>query len=429
LSETSLVSSPATDRSSESPTRSTAGTPVSPKIRRDVQATFASFALSGAVGGTWFSRIPAVREHLHADLRTVGFVLLCMGLGSLITMPFTGRITQRLSAPIVCRYASMTACLLMPILPFNSNTLGFAAVLLVMGGAYGMWDVTLNVHAASTEKACGKPIMPMLHGSWSAGLIVGSSIGALMAGAGVSLRLHFLLVMPVMLVLSVLATRWWTDHRVEAAAAAAAAASDVEGDHRTPGSPALAKTARVLTVPIILIGIMTMCSTLSEGAASDWLALYLHDDRGVSQGLAALIFTTYTVALTIGRFSGGGVLQRFGRVNTLRLSGCVTAAGIVATVVVPGIGGPFLGAILWGLGLSVVFPVAVTAAGDVGGKNAAGAISAVSTIAYGSFLAGPPLIGILAQDLSIGIALWFVAIMAFGITLLAPFTNPRRLKA
>jgi fucose permease len=234
----------------------------------------------------------------------------------------------------------------------------------------------------------------------------------------VSLRLHFLLVMPVMLVLSVLATRWWTDHRVV----------DADLDRHTAGTSARAKTVRVLTVPIILIGIMTMCSTLREGAASDWLALYLHDDRGVSQGLAALIFTTYTVALTLGRFSGGGVLQRFGRVDTLRLSGCVTAAGIVATVVVPGIGGPFLGAILWGLGLSVVFPVAVTAAGDVGGKNAAGAISAVSTIAYGSFLAGPPLIGILAQDLSIGIALWFVAIMALGITLLAPFTNPRRLR-
>ncbi len=393
--------------------------PVSRNVRRDVQATFASFALSGAVGGTWFSRIPAVREHLHADLRTVGFVLLCMGLGSLITMPFTGRITQRVSAPVVCRFASMTACLLMPVLPFISNTLGFAAVLLVMGGAYGMWDVTLNVHAAATEKARAKPIMPMLHGSWSAGLIVGSGIGALMAGAGVSLRLHFLLVMPVMLVLSVLATRWWTDHRV------ADVAADL--DRHTAGSTA-GTTARVLTVPIILIGIMTMCSTLSEGAASDWLALYLHDDRGVSQGLAALIFTTYTVALTLGRFSGGGVLQRFGRVTTLRLSGCVTAAGIVATVVVPGIGGPFLGAILWGFGLSVVFPVAVTAAGDVGGKNAAGAISAVSTIAYGSFLAGPPLIGILAQDLSIGIALWFVAIMALGITLLAPFTNPRRLR-
>ncbi len=389
-----------------------------------MQATFASFGLSGAVGGTWFSRIPAVREHLHADLRTVGFVLLCMGLGSLITMPFTGRITQRVSAPVVCRYASMTACLLMPVLPFISNTLGFAAVLLVMGGAYGMWDVTLNVHAAATEKAGGKPIMPMLHGSWSAGLIVGSGIGALMAGAGVSLRLHFLLVMPVMLVLSVLATRWWTDHRV--VDADMATDLDRHTADSTAGTSARAKTARVLTVPIILIGIMTMCSTLSEGAASDWLALYLHDDRGVSQGLAALIFTTYTVALTIGRFSGGGVLQRFGRVDTLRLSGCVTAAGIVATVVVPGIGGPFLGAILWGLGLSVVFPVAVTAAGDVGGKNAAGAISAVSTIAYGSFLAGPPLIGILAQDLSIGIALWVVAIMAFGITLLAPFTNPRR---
>jgi len=169
-----------------------------------------------------------------------------------------------------------------------------------------------------------------------------------------------------------------------------------------------------VTAPIALLAVMLICSNIGEGSASDWLELYAHDDRGFRPGVAAAVFTTYTVAVTVGRLLGGPVITRLGRVATLRLCGLVTCAGLACTLHLPTAAGPYVGAALWGLGLSVVFPMAITAAGEHGRDNSAGAISAVSTMGYGAFLTGPPVIGLLAQDWSIGAALHLVMAMSWG---------------
>jgi len=174
----------------------------------------------------------------------------------------------------------------------------------------------------------------------------------------------------------------------------------------------------------VLIAAMTLCSNVGEGSASDWLALYVHDERGFAAGSAAAVYTVYTVALTIGRLGGSVVIGRLGRVRTLRIAGIVSALGVGITLTLPGGAGPFVGATVWGLGLAVVFPAAISAAGDSGGANAAGAIAAVSTMAYGAFLVGPPLIGLLAQSLSIGAALRVVLVLALGISVLAFAARP-----
>ncbi len=379
-------------------------------IRRDVIASFAGFTLSGIVAGTWFSRIPAVRDHLHADLRTMGVVLLCFGLGSFCSMPFGGRLNLRFGARAVCTAASAVTCAVLPALTFVTSAVAFGAVLFLAGAAFGMWEVTLNVHGAAVEKASESTIMSALHGFWSGGLILGSTVGALLASRGSGLSAHFLVVFPLVLVLNVVALASWRDYHPTGAASPAR--EPTPGRRRRRVSPAI-------TLPIILLAAMTLCSNVGEGSAADWMALYAHDDRGFSAGRAAAVYATYTIALTVGRLLGSAVIARIGRVSTLRIAGVVSAVGVAALLVLPGAAGPFVGAAIWGLGLSVVFPAAISAAGDHGGDNAAGAISAVSTMAYGAFLVGPPLIGLLAQSLSIGSALRVVFVLALGISVLA----------
>jgi len=380
----------------------------SPVQRRDVVSTFASFTFSGVLAGTWYSRIPAVRDHLDADLRTIGFVLVCMGLGSFAAMSLGGRAAHAFGTARVCGTASTLACLLFPTLSLMGNAAGFAALLFVAGGCFGMWEVMLNVHGAEVERSCGRPIMPALHGFWSGGLILGSGLGALLAGHDVSLQEHFWTVLPVVLVVNVVAVTRWHDHRLPADATPGA----------RPGRRAR-PTTRAVTLPIVLLAVMLICSNIGEGSASDWLELYAHDERGLLPGLAAAVYTTYTVTVTIGRLSGGFVTAQWGRVATLRMCGLVTCAGLACTLFVPTAAGPYVGAALWGLGLSVVFPMAISAAGEHGRDNSAGAIAAVSTMGYGAFLTGPPLIGLLAQDRSIGTALGVVMVMSLGVTLLA----------
>lgn len=373
-----------------------------PDTRRDLVATFVCFGLLGFVSGTWFSRIPAVRDHLQADLQTVGLVLVCLGIGSFASMPFGGRLSRRFASRRVCLVAGVAVAATYAALPLVTSPIGFAAVLLLAGAATGLFEVMLNVHGADVERAVGRSVMPALHGLWSGGLLLGSALGAVLAGLGLPFGPHFWLVLPVFVVANTVGTLFWNDHR----------APVLDGKRARPA-------ARALTLPVILLAVMLLCSNVGEGSASDWLALYVHDERGFSEGAAAAAFTCYSLMITVGRLTGGFVLDRLGRVTTLRLCGVITAAGVATVLFLPSPVGPFLGAGLWGLGLSVVFPAAITAAGEHGRDNSAGAISAVATLGFGAFLTGPPLIGLLAQRISIGPALGLVGLLALGVTALA----------
>jgi fucose permease len=384
-------------------------------VRRDLAATFTSFGLCGFVAGTWFSRIPAVRDHLAVGLGVVGLVLVGMGLGAFLTMPFGGRLTNRFSSRRVGMVAALGTAVFFSLLPFAQSPVLFGALLLLAGSCFGLWEVTLNVHGADVERAAGRSVMPALHGLWSAGVMAGSGVGAVLASADVAIGPHFWLLMPAAAVANLLVARGWHDHRLPAAAGGG-------------GRPRM----RALTLPVVLLAIMLICSNTAEGSASDWLALYAHDERGFGQGGAAAAFTTYSVTSTAGRLLGGFVVDRLRPTATLRLSGLVTCAGIAAVLFLPGAAGPFVGAALWGAGLAVVFPTAITIAGGHGGDNSAGAISAVSAMGYGAFLTAPPLIGLIAQHVSLGFALGCVMVLSLGITALAgrstrPFRRSRPL--
>ena len=382
-----------------------------PETRRDLTATFCCFGLLGLVSGTWFSRIPAVRDHLQADLQTVGLVLVCLGVGSFISMPFGGRLSHRFSSRRICLLAGIAIAATYAILPLVTSPILFGAVLLLAGAATGLYQVMLNVHGADVERSVGRSVMPALHGLWSGGLLLGSGLGAVLAGLQLSLGQHLWLILLAFAVANTISTRFWRDHRQPVR----------DGRRERPQT-------RALMLPVIMIAVMLLCCNLGEGTASDWLALYAHDERGFSEGAAGAVFTCYSLMITIGRLGGGFVLDRLGRVATLRLCGVITAAGFAIVLFLPSAIGPYLGAGLWGLGLSVVFPAAVTTAGEYGRDNAAGAIAVVSTLGYGAFLTGPPLIGLLAQRISIGGALGIVGLLALGITVLAGATaGPRPL--
>ena len=142
----------------------------------------------------------------------------------------------------------------------------------------------------------------------------------------------------------------------------------------------------------LAIGLMVLCFAMVEGTANDWLALGLIDGYGVAHWVGVAGFATFVVAMTSGRLYGPVLLDRFGRPAVLWGSASLAAIGAVLTVqgqVLPLVA---LGIVLWGLGAALGFPVGMSAAAD-GGPRAAARVSVVSTIGYGAFLAGPPLLG------------------------------------
>ncbi len=170
---------------------------------------------------------------------------------------------------------------------------------------------------------------------------------------------------------------------------------------------------------------MCFCAAWAEGAANDWLALMLHDNRDASAAAAAAGFAVFATAMTIGRVAGNKVVNTFGRVPVLRVGAVVATVGVVVLLTVPFLAASYAGALLWGLGIAIAFPLAMSAAGETPGRGPA-AIAMVATIAYTGFLVGPPLIGSIAHATGLDKALWVVAGLTIAMFLLSGTARPRR---
>jgi len=168
----------------------------------------------------------------------------------------------------------------------------------------------------------------------------------------------------------------------------------------------------------VAAALLTLVAAWAEGSANDWLALLLTDERAADPAGAAAGFTVFTSAMTIGRLAGGRAVDRFGVVRVLRTGSLLATAGVLLLLAVPTLSVGYPAAAAWGLGVSVAFPLAISAAGRSPVRPAR-AISVASTTGYAAFLIGPPVIGWLATEFGLGNALWIVVVMTLGIGLLA----------
>ena len=406
--------------------RARRGPAAEPRLRRAALATALVFAVNGFLLAAWVSRLPATRDRLGASAAELGLVLLAPGVGSLLSMPFSGRWCRRFGSRRVVGAATVAACAVLAALAAVPNLVTLGLGLFVWGSFYGSWDVAMNVHGSAVEQRAGREWMPRYHACWSVGGIAGAGFGALAAHAGSPLALHFTVVAVVCAALVALALRSFIEDRVEAVEAAGSTPGASDPDPPLPApEPSGPGRGRVLTGRLLLVGVVTLCATTLEGAAADWLALFLTDERAATASLAAAGYAVFAVAMAAGRFSGTAVAERLGRDGAVRAGGLVSLAGVLLTVLGPGLAGAYAGAALWALGVCLVFPAAVSAGGETPDRPA-DAIAAVTTIGYGGFLVGPPLIGLLADQVGLGRALLVLCLLAGGIVALAPAVRSRR---
>jgi MFS family permease len=239
-------------------------------------------------------------------------------------------------------------------------------------------------------------------------------MGALAARAGLEPVLHFALASAVVGAASLLALPRLPDSRVTDGR------PECEGERHVPAKP----LRPIVTDPRLLgLGLMTFCAAWAEGSANDWLALLLTDDRDATGAQAALGFAVFATAMTLGRVAGNRVVDALGRVRALRWGATLATTGVVLLLAVPTLATGYAGALLWGLGIAVAFPLAMSAAGETPGRGPA-AIAMVATIAYTGFLVGPPLVGTIAHHTGLDQALWVVVALAVGMLALAGTARP-----
>jgi MFS family permease len=382
----------------------------------------------GFVGASSFSRMPVIRDQLGCTPTQLAFALVCMGIGSVLGMPFTGRLVDRYSSRTVSVVAIIICLGGWTMVPMARSVPALALMLLLIGLGTGVGDVAMNVQGHLVEERRRKVLMPYWHGLFSLGAVSGALAGALAASIGLPIAWQLPGVSVVLMVAMWLAT---TRYIPDAGLHSSASSEPIEEPiFDEPQVLALDRSPRgqlertALQPVEILLGIITFATALGEGAANDWLALMLVDNRGAPAAVGALTFAGFNVTMAIGRFTGGVVIQRYGRAPVLRIAGLLACTGVAGLCLVNSTLIALLGALAWGLGLSVVFPSAMSAAGEVPGRGSR-AIAVVATIGYGGFLLGAPLIGFLAHMMPLDRALLAVALLVLLIAVLAPAARER----
>ncbi|GAA1517632.1 MFS transporter [Dactylosporangium maewongense] len=382
-------------------------------MRSAALGTALVFTASGTLLGTWVSRIPAVVAKLDVTAGELGRALLALGIGSLLSMPLTGHVCRRLGSRTWVACMSVAAAVVLSCAGLAPDLVWLSVALFALGMVYGSWDVAMNVQGSAVDQLAGREWMPRYHACWSLGSILGAAAGSLAARGGTGIALHFTVAACCATAVTFAGLVRYVDERVSSAPSPS---PSLEESVARPTGPPVRNRA------LLLIGALTLCATVIEGAAGDWLALYMHAGRGLSEASAALGYSVFATAMTVVRFAGTPAAARLGRAGAVRAGGLLGIAGVLITVLSPWVPLTYAGALLWGAGVCLVFPAAVSAAGET--DRPAESIALVTTIGYGSILIGPPLIGALADVVGMGRALLTLAVLAAGVAVLAPAVRP-----
>lgn len=373
-------------------------------LRRATAATYVAFVSSGFAFASWAARIPQVRDRLGLDPRELGLVLLATAVGSVLALPLSG--------PIITRFGSAQTVIVMAVL--FSIGLAVAALgslvavapvvvgLFLIGLAYGAWDVAMNVHGTVVERHRGRSIMSRFHAGYSLGTVAGALLGTALVAVRVSVAVHLVVVaLGIGVAVPSYARRFLPDHPDPSDQRAPDDTGRDEASRRSPLSAW--REPRTL-----LIGVFVLAFCFAEGVGNDWMSVAAIDGHHVSAALGTLAYATFLTAMTAGRWLGPGLLDRYGRVPVVRFLAVIGIAGVALFVFGPGPAYTYPGALLWGLGAALGFPVGMSAGGD-DPHRAAARVSVIASVGYCAFLAGPPTIGLLGDRSGVLRALLVVA--------------------
>lgn len=349
-------------------------------------ATRLCFAAAGFAIACWAPLVPFAKLRLGVGDGTLGFLLLCLGTGSLLAMPVTGILAARLGSRPIILAGGYGASLFLPLLAIVSRPAPFAVVLAAFGAALGALDVAMNVHAVEVERAHSRPLMSGFHAMFSIGGFAGAGFMTFMLSSHISpFRSATCSSALVLLAISV------------------AASHLLRTRDEKPGPLFVMPHGSVL-----LIALLTAVAFLVEGALLDWSALLLVTMGIVAAARGGVGYMLFSIAMTVGRLSGDRAITRFGNRRVFLLSGLAAIAGFALLLASRFRLFALGGFVLIGLGAANIVPTLFRRAANQREMPAPLALAAVTSAGYAGMLAGPALVGFIAH--SVGLRGAFVAL-------------------
>lgn len=347
------------------------------------------FFVNGCTFSSWAPRLPELQDRLGISDPALGVTLVGMGIGGFSASAFSGKLVGRFGSRTMTVVTSLALSLGLPLLGVAPAAGVVFAALILLGALDGLTDVAMNSQAIELQARGQRSILSRFHALWSLGAVTGGVVASRAAAAGLSLRVHLLLVSVLLVVATVVASRWLLpDRRIGAA------------DERSGGDP-VCRRGLLVTLFVVGVGI-----ALVELPPNDWAALLMDDRFDLSEGAAALGFVATAGGMLIGRLVGDHVTDTVGPERARRAGALLAATGVLAATTIPNPMAAGIGLAVTGLGLAGLFPLAMRAASDLGGHTG---MAAFSTGARLGFLLAPPLVGVIAGATSVAVAVLVVA--------------------
>jgi MFS family permease len=358
-----------------------------PRLEIAKVAVGVTFATNGLAYAGWLARAPAARADLHLSPAGFGLLLLCMSVAAIAAIPLAGPLVQWVGAARAVLLGSMSVVLGLVALGAGAalGSVPLAGVGLVFAGmGNSTWDVAMNVEGADVERRLGRTVMPRFHAGFSLGTVIGAGFSAGAAAIGLPLSAQLFITAALAAGTMIVMVRRFVPY-----------VAMPREERRSISALQAWRNPRTLLIGLIMLGF-----GFTEGTANDWLAISMVDGYHATETIGAIGFGTFVAAMTLGRMFGGQAIERWGRVAVLRLTAVSAALGLLlvaSSVTVPL---ALVGTVFWGVGASLGFPIGMSSAAD-DPVRAAVNVSVAGAIGYGAFLAGPPLIGFLAQHFGV----------------------------
>jgi MFS family permease len=361
--------------------------------RTEQRSTRLIFLVAGFAAAAWASLVPFAKARTGLDAGTLGLVLLCLGAGSIVSMPIAGALSTRYGCQIVLAASSVLLCAMLPLLAIVSSVSLLAIALFGFGVALGSTDCVVNVQAVIVERASGKPLMSGFHGFYSLGGIVGAAGTSVLLTLNASVLGTTLVAVIVMVIALLIAYPALLPY----------------------GSPAEGPAFAVPHGVVLFLGVLCFIAFLVEGSMLDWSAVFLTEQDGMRSSQSGFGFATFSLAMTLGRLTGDAAVASIGRRAIVGAGGLLSAGGIALAALVPSWQVALLGYALVGLGCSNIVPVLFTAVGRQTTMPLAVAIPAITALGYAGILAGPAGIGFIAHLSSLTVAFLLVAALMVAV--------------
>lgn len=362
-------------------------------------AVMAIFLIHGVLLGGWVTHIPLAKLRLETGLGLFGIALLSFAVGAVIAMPIAGAFINKMGSAAVTLVTGLgfSALLFAPAIAPTLPLFMLGGMLL--GACVGSMDVAMNSHGLAVEKALKKPVMSGFHGGFSLGAAIGTIGGAwLMRLVGPTPQLAIIAVVCALGLL--FCSRFLLPSSVD---------KGLSGQHFAWPTKAT-----------IGLGALCFLALMIEGSVADWAAIMLQGRFTLDAATAAMAFGFYQTGMALSRFTGDRLRQRFGAGPMVFWSALLTAVGTLAALVVPSVPLALAAFAIGGIGIGNVAPVLFAGGGRLEPDAPGRGIAAVTSMGYSGFLAGPPLIGLVAEVTSLQ---WALGLTVCAALIIAIFSH------